>query len=99
MKKPTVQTNIKKRRILLCLKNVGLKSVDEITDIYNRLYPPHIMKKLFGIKLESAETGELLKCLVAEKLVRYELLSFTNHSLPRPKKFFVLTQSGTQSVF
>ncbi len=85
-------------RTLSCLRGYKKKSLAEITQEYNRYYPPGIIKKTIGIRVEEYHILPVLEFLIVNQFVRAELLSFTNKPLPIPEKFYTLTRAGAQYV-
>ena len=100
-------TDIHVRRILFILsrgreqKNAhpnDLKSLKEITDIYNQFFPPSIIGRIVGIQVSEATIKNALDFLVVEKLVLKEVLTFTDQYLKTPKAHYRLSQTGLQKV-
>jgi DNA-binding PadR family transcriptional regulator len=74
----------------------GHKSLKEVTVIYNRLYPPNLIGKIIGIKVEERAILPILNFLEAEKLVRWEIFSIWLEPLETPTRYYALTNEGTQ---
>lgn len=100
-------TDIHVRRILFVLsrgreqKNAhpnDLKSLKEITDLYNQLFPPSIIGRFIGTQLSEAFIKNILGFLVTEGLVLKEILTFTDRYLKTPKMHYRLSQAGLQRV-
>lgn len=92
------------RRVLECFRSYtrksppdfsyNHKSLAEITKLYNQLYPPSKVDTMIGIKIGERKILMTLKSLIAQNLVRKELLSFTDRPLRVPENFYCLTAEG-----
>lgn len=100
-------TDIRVKRVLFILsrgreqKNAhpnDLKSLKEITDIYNQFFPPSIIGRIVGIQVSETTIKNALDFLVAEKLVLKEVLTFTDQYLKTPEAHYHLSQAGLQRV-
>ncbi|MCR4285329.1 MAG: hypothetical protein NUW00_00370 [Candidatus Kaiserbacteria bacterium] len=100
-------TDIRVKRVLFILsrgreqKNAhpnDLKSLKEMTDLYNQIFPPSIIGRLVGTQLSETSIKNVLGFLVTEKLVLKEILTFTDRYLKTPKTHYRLSQTGLQRV-
>lgn len=85
-------------RTLMCLKERNRKSLEEVTRSYNRLYPPHLLKRIIGLGMSEGAMNRILYQLVKKRMVSTEHLSFTDRPLPRPTLFFCITKEGLQHL-
>lgn len=97
------RTDIRVRRVLSTLARSqsienrefgGSKSLDEMTQSYNKYYPPGIIGKIVGSRMLKADMKSILDFLVEEGLVSRELLSFTDQYLRAPELYYHVNQAG-----
>ena len=92
------------QRVLECLRtsthNYGHKSLDEVTVVYNRIYPPSLIRKIIGNKVEKKHILPVLQFLESKPvgLVAGEVFSVWGKVHKKPEKYYVLTQEGIQYV-
>ncbi len=83
--------NIRVRRVLECLRDHSRKSLEEVTEEYNRRYPPSLIRRVIGVKVDSKNILRILTFLIQQKLVTTELDHATDQT---PEILFFLTQEG-----
>ena len=100
-------TDIRVRRVLLILSRGrgkksahpnDLKSLKEITDLYNKFFPPSIIGRIIGAQISEAKIKSVLDFLVTEHLALKEVLAFTDRYLKVPEAHYQLSQTGLQKV-
>lgn len=78
---------------------IGSRSLEEITESYNRIFPLwKIFGKIIGLQMPKSEVDRILKFLVDEKRVLRELLSFTDRSLKKPEPHYRLNPQEKTDV-
>ncbi len=94
------------RRVLIALSRTGgaekayngRKSVSELVEIYNRLFPPSMIGKIVGTGMKESKMKDLLFFLTNEGYASKEVLSFTDRVLKKPTPFFQLTPLGEEKL-
>jgi hypothetical protein len=85
-------------KILLCLENLSSKSLQEITNEYNRRYPPTLLLRIIGAKKKPTTIKLGIDRLLADKLLTKRILSYTDQPLTEPEAFYTLSQKGIQKL-
>lgn len=84
-------------RVIKCLLSTPQSnSLSEVTTLFNKRYPPSFILKLAGVSTSQKEILKCLKVLEENKLVRWDVFSFTNKVLTKSEKYYSLTQKGMQ---
>lgn len=96
-------TDIQVRRVLECFRNskresFGRFSLKEISIEFNQRYPPSLVNKIIGIKVDERDILRILNFLVSQKLLEKQLYSFTDQPLSVSVQMYALTQEGTRRV-
>jgi hypothetical protein len=94
------------RRVLIALSRTvgagkrynGRKSVDELVEIYNGLFPPSMIGKIIGTEMSESKMKDLLSFITKEGYASKEVLSFTDRALKKPTPFFQLTHLGEEKL-
>lgn len=88
--------DIKVRRVVNCLSSCQRRSEKEVADMYNRHYPPNIIKRVIGLKMSVLEIQHIINFLLEHKMVEEDLLSFTDQYLEQSTKHYVLSERGVR---
>lgn len=73
----------------------GSKSLKEITDQYNEIFPPSILGKIIGMYQSESNVRSILNFLITKELVKKELLSFTDRYHKTPKVHYRPIKQGS----
>lgn len=99
-------TDQKVRRVLECFRHnrrndsssnvFRRKTIEDLTEVYNQIYPPWLVGKLIGLKISEREIREPLRLLEDERYVEKHIISFTNEPHTIPVIQYSLTNAGFQ---
>lgn len=84
------------RKVLRCLEDRKQRTLEEVQQKYNSLYPPSFFKKMLGSRVTRAEVEPILKQLVDEGFVSFSVTSYIEGPLPRPVKIFHIRETGLE---
>jgi len=91
-------SNQKVRRVLECLRDYHRKTIEEITLLYNQLYPPPLMGKYIGFKTNERELQPVISFLEKNGYVEKHIMSFTYEVHTTPLIQYSLTNVGIQHL-
>ena len=84
------------RGVLTILDGATWFSLEAVTYLYNKKYPPSRIGKIIGFKVHEREIKSVLHELITCKYVRSEPFSFTDVTHDPPLVRYRLTQAGVQ---
>lgn len=84
------------RGVLIILNGATWFSLQSVTSEYNKKYPPSLVGRMIGFKVNEREIESVLRQHMVSGYVRSELFSFTDVTHDPPLMRYRLTQAGIQ---
>ncbi len=88
----------KVRRVLECLRDYRRRSIEEITIMYNQLYPPPLIGKYIGFKTDVRVIKPIIHFLEESGFIEKHIMSFTDEVHHVPLIQYSLTNGGIQHL-
>lgn len=96
-KEPSLSEKVLLGRVLRCVGD-EFRTVLEITESYNRHYPPSFWKGMFGAKITEQHIERELKKLADKLFVLKEVTRFTDRPLKTDIVVYRLSDFGRQEL-